>query len=236
VAGGGSAAGGGPERAALLRELADLVMGVQAGLHHVVRVAVDGPDAAGKSTFADALAAAVRMRGHSAIRASIDGFHRPRAERHARGELSSAGYYLDSFDLARLRADLLEPLGPAGSGSYRAAAFDHESDRPVAEPVRIAAARSVLVVDGVFLLRPELRDCWEVAVYLDANDSEILERALARDTARMGGADAVRERYVQRYLPAQRRYERDVDPRGLADVVIENSDPSRPVVTRRRAR
>lgn len=38
-------------------------------------VAVDGIDAAGKTTLADSLEKELRSRGHSIIRASIDGFH-----------------------------------------------------------------------------------------------------------------------------------------------------------------
>src|ERR671937_1286035 len=56
-----------------------------------VRVAIDGVDAAGKTTLADELAPVLRRRGREVVRASIDGFHRPRAERYRRGELSPEG-------------------------------------------------------------------------------------------------------------------------------------------------
>lgn len=65
---------------------------------HPARIAVDGPDAAGKTTLADELAAVFRTRGRKVIRASIDGFHRPRAERYRRGEFSPQGCYHDTFD------------------------------------------------------------------------------------------------------------------------------------------
>jgi hypothetical protein len=37
-------------------------------------------------------------------------------------------------------------------------------------------------------------------------------------------------RYLARYLPAQRHYRRTVRPGELADVVLENDDPSQPGV------
>src|ERR671936_3199905 len=77
---------------------------------HPVRVAIDGVDAAGKTTLADELAAVLRGRGREVIRASIDGFLRPRAERYRRGELSPEGYYHDSFDYAALRETIGEAL------------------------------------------------------------------------------------------------------------------------------
>ncbi|WP_246580249.1 hypothetical protein [Deinococcus aestuarii] len=47
----------------------------------VLRVAIDGVDGAGKTTFADELAGVLRERGRTVIRASVDGFHAPRATR-----------------------------------------------------------------------------------------------------------------------------------------------------------
>ncbi len=60
-----------------------------------LRVAVDGRTASGKTTLADELGVAVEAAGRPVVRTSIDGFHRPRAERHARGRYSAEGYYHD---------------------------------------------------------------------------------------------------------------------------------------------
>ncbi len=43
----------------------------------VLRVAVDGPDAAGKTTLADKVADGVTRRGRPVIRAGVDAFHQP---------------------------------------------------------------------------------------------------------------------------------------------------------------
>ena len=102
-------------REALLARLADRIAAIE--VRHPVRVAIDGIDAAGKTTFADALAPLVAERGRPVIRASIDGFHRPRAERYRRGADSPEGYYLDSFDYERVRAELLDPLGPGATAA-----------------------------------------------------------------------------------------------------------------------
>src|SRR5437763_3560056 len=91
----------GTARAAVVAELVETIAAVCRP--HPVRVAIDGPDAAGKTTLADELAAGLRGRGREAIRASIDGFHRPRAARYRRGPDSPEGYYEDSFDYAAPR-------------------------------------------------------------------------------------------------------------------------------------
>ena len=101
---------------------------------HPVRVAIDGPDAAGKTTLADELAPLIERSGRPAIRASIDDFHRPHRERIARGAKSPAGYFHDSFDNRELRAALLDPLGPGGSREFQRRVFDIRTDKPVTAP------------------------------------------------------------------------------------------------------
>jgi uridine kinase len=217
-------------REELLDRLAAAIASIRAD--HVVRVAIDGHDGAGKTRLADELVPLIGRRGRPVVRISADGFHRPRAERYRLGELSAEGYYRHAFDLDAIIRYVLEPLGPGGSQTYRRAAFDLEADAPAGDPVQVASPRAVLLMDGVFLLRPELRSHWEFAVFVEANPSEILHRALAREVARSGSEEHVRERYERRYLPAHELYEAEVHPRRLADVVIENSDPDAPLVTR----
>lgn len=66
-------------------------------------VALDGIDAAGKTTLADALRAELEARGQRVLRASIDGFHNPSAIRRARGSLSPEGYYFDALPFYQRR-------------------------------------------------------------------------------------------------------------------------------------
>jgi uridine kinase len=69
-----------------------------------VRVAVDGPDAAGKTTLAREVAACLAgVHRRPAISASLDGFAFDDRRRHRRGRPSSDGYIDDSFDYASLK-------------------------------------------------------------------------------------------------------------------------------------
>jgi uridine kinase len=161
--------------------------------------------------------------GRPVIRACIDGFGRPRADRYRRGQLSPEGYWLDAFDYPALRANLLEPLGPGGSRRYRTATFDVRTDQPRSSPRRVAPPDAVLVLDGVFLLRPELNDAWDLRVFLEVGFQETLRRAVAHDHVLFGSAQVTQERHQRRYTrPAQlpghrptttRRRRRDRQPR-----------------------
>lgn len=216
------------ERQQLMGSLALRIAGLQQS--HPVRVAIDGIDAAGKTTFADELAYEIAGVGRSVIRASVDGFHNPRDTRYRRGRDSPEGYFEDSFDYPALIGGLLAPLGPDGSRRFRRAVFDVTTDRAVDAPLEHASPDAVLLLDGVFLLRPELRSHFEFSIFLRVEFDVSLSRAEARDLDLLGTAGAVRERYRTRYIPGQRLYLSRVDPERWATVVIDNNDLRRPRV------
>jgi len=197
---------------------------------HPVRVAIDGPDAAGKTTLAQELVAPLQARGRQIIRASIDGFHNPARVRHGRGPTSPEGYYYDSFNYAALAESLLAPLGPGGSRRYVSEVFDYRTDAEVQVPTREAAADAVLLFDGVFLLRPGLAENWDFTVFVDADFEVTLSRAERRDAALFGGVEEVRRRYERRYIPGQRLYFAECRPQERATVVVDNNDPRNPFI------
>src|SRR6188768_2607973 len=96
----------------LLSRLAEAIASVE--VSHPTRVAVDGPPAAGKTTLADELAVVLRALGRDVIRATIDDFLFPKAQRYRRGEYSAESCYLDTHDHGTLNRVLLDPLGPDG--------------------------------------------------------------------------------------------------------------------------
>lgn len=210
----------------LLERLAATVNRVSRGERAIV--AFDGPDAAGKTTLADALA---RQIARPTLRVSIDDWHNPRAARLRRGEESPVGYYMDSFDYDALVANLLRPFR-AGASRVQTSCFDFTADAPAAAEARIHSTGAVLLLDGVFLLRPELCHRWDLSVYLHVPESVTLARAVVRDAEQLGGAEQVRRRYERRYLPGQAIYREAASPMVKADLVIDNTDPLQPRVLR----
>jgi len=192
------------------------------------RIAVDGRDAAGKTTFADQLATGLVESGIETYRASIDDWQHPPEIRYRRGRFSSEGYYLDGFDFEGMKHRLLEPFA-AGAG-FELRAYDVEEERKVADDLVVARVGSVLIVDGVFLLRAELYACWELKVYVRVNRATSIDRGVARDEVRSGDAILERRLYDERYAPAQDRYLEAASPEARADVVIDNEYAKRPVI------
>jgi uridine kinase len=129
-----------------------------------------------------------------------------------------------------LRSALLDPLGPGGNRQYRVAVFDHQNDLPVVERARYATEDAILLVDGVFLLRPELIRYWDFSIFVHSEFDVTLRRAVNRDARRFGGAVETLRRYRERYISGQQIYLREVQPQVLASVIVDNNDVTRPVL------
>ncbi|MGA8575171.1 MAG: hypothetical protein WB609_05695 [Candidatus Cybelea sp.] len=196
----------------------------------IKRVAIDGVDGCGKSAFGDALAAVFGNLDRFVIRASVDDFHNPREVRYRLGRESPDGFYLDSYDYPAFIERLLRPLSPDGSRRYRLAAFDHVADRPVDAEERRAPEDAVLIVDGIFLHRAELRSFWDLSVFLDVPFEVSIPRGAARGES--WGDPDLTSQYNRRYVEGQRRYLRECGPRERATIVIDNTDLSDPRIVR----
>ena len=200
---------------------------------HPVRVAIDGVDAAGKTTLADELVPLLEKRDRPLIRASIDGFHNPQKIRYRRGADSPEGYYRDSFNYEVLRQDLLIPLGPGGDRNYRRAAFNFEKDAPVEATWYEAPPNAILLFDGVFLLRPELVHYWDYSIFIAVEFNVSVPRAVLRDAMNSGrkwDTNACRELYERRYVPGQQLYFKEAKPKSQASIIIDNNDFQDPVI------
>lgn len=216
-------------RSRVVKALADAISSVE--LPHPIRVAVDGRTASGKTTLADELAEILASREAEVIRTSIDGFHRPKAERYARGRQSPEGYYYDARDLVAINALLLSPLGPGGSREYRTASFDLLNDEPIEQPAKLASSSAILIVDGTFLQRPELAPNWDLTIFVETKKETSEQRGVRRDTSLLGGVDAARQLYANRYQPAYDLYESICAPSNVADAVLNNEDIEHPILT-----
>jgi uridine kinase len=212
-------------RYAVLCDLAHRVLALRPGQR--VAVAVDGFDGAGKTVLADQLAEVIGAVDGSrdVLRVSIDGFHRPKAQRIARGR-GPETFYEDSYDYDAFRRAVVDPF--RRGGSVTPAVNDVDADRLVhPDPVAVAAD-TVLLVDGIFLQRPELADVWDAALWIDVPFAV----SVPRGNARFGdGHDPDPEAESnRRYVEGQRLYLAATDPRARATWVLDNTDLVRPVL------
>lgn len=131
---------------------------------------------------------------------------------------------LSADDFLRPAADRYRQGRQSPVGYYEDS-FDHDRLRRA-----VLAAKTLLLVDGIFLLRPELNDLWDCRIFVHVESEDSIRRGVARDGPKMEGL------YRRRYGPGQRLYLEAVRPAELADVVVDNTDVERPSLIPGRAR
>ena len=193
-------------RRALLDDLSDELTTQHRGPR--VMVAIDGVDGAVTAPFADAWAEVLRERGVFVVRASVDDFPRPSAERQIRAAEPADSSSRDAFDVDAVRTQLIVPF--RSGESTVATGLD---DRAEASAHRIVDVPelAVLLVDGVFLHSPELVQVWHRSVWLEVAGDLAAARVPAGE--------------------AQARYRREVAPQRAATIVIDYADPAHPART-----
>jgi uridine kinase len=218
-------------RASQLDSLIDVLLArAQRVSHGVLRVAVTGITASGKSTLATELTERIHARATQSFRLPVDGFHNPRAIRYRRGRDSAEGYYRDAYDYALLVERVLRPLGPGGDRRYVVRAFDVAADAKIDSPHVEAPLGSIGIFDASFLLRPEIRGAFDYRIFVQTTFEEAERRGVRRDAAALGGEDEARRLYRVRYHEAQRIYFREAEPLKHADALFINDDVENPVV------
>ncbi|WP_418001827.1 uridine kinase [Mycobacterium sp. PDNC021] len=190
------------------------------------KVAIDGPDGAGKTYFADELADLLRAQQRPVVRVSLDDFHNTRAVRYRLGRDSPEGFWLDSYNYRRFHSYVVAPFSPGGSRKYRTAAHDLTTDAVLNPAPRTAAPGTVLIVDGIFLHRNELGAIWDFSVFLDVPFVETARRMASRD----GTNPDPDHPSMRRYVEAQRRYFQECSPQQRATVLIDNTALGCPVI------
>ncbi|MGV3527207.1 MAG: uridine kinase [Candidatus Sericytochromatia bacterium] len=211
-----------PQRGELLQHLAETLFYLPT--EGCLRVAIDGVDGAGKTVLGDELAGLLKPLGRQVIRASVDDFHHPQHLRYQRGATSPEGFFRDSYNYPALVKSLLEPLGPGGSRCFYRHVFDHRTDRPTVPVAEFASADAILILDGIFLHRPELRHYWDFSIFLAVDFSVSIPRCAQRDA---GSPDPLAPEN-RRYVEGQKLYLAECRPWTSASVVINNADLAHP--------
>ncbi|HKN53141.1 MAG TPA: uridine kinase [Amycolatopsis sp.] len=193
--------------AVLTEELADRIDALTGRAR--LAIAVDG--ATGTGDLADALVDPLRLRGRATLRVSAADFLRPASLRFEHGRTNPDARYTDWLDTGALRREVLYPL--AGNGLVLPSLWDTARDRATrAERVPLSEG-GVVLIDGELLLGAGL--AFDLVVHLWLSPAALRRRIPTSDAWA---------------LPAYERYEQEVDPSSLADVVVRVDDPRHPAV------
>ncbi|MFC8922989.1 uridine kinase [Cellulosimicrobium sp. NPDC057127] len=183
---------------------------------HALRVLVDGHPTTHPEALADALVDPLRAAGRPVARLHVHEFWRPASLRLERGRSDPDALLDDRIDAAGLRREVLDAVGPGGTGRYLPSLRDPETDRATRAPYVDAEPGLVVVLDGALALGQGLP--LDVAVHLAVRATTIARRTPPDDAWT---------------LAAYARYATEAAPERTADVVARVDDPRRPALVDR---
>ena len=193
-------------------------------------IGIDGVDTSGKTTLADIIAQELSNEPNiRTIRISIDKFHNPKEIRMRQGSLSPKGYFEDSFNYDVIINQVLQPI-KEGKENILLGIYDYRYENEIEKVSIKIDNNSVVLFDGVFLLRDELYPYWDLSVFLEVDFTEVIKRALKRDITLFGSDTEVLNRYEKRYIPGQQLYINKFHPQNRANIVIDNNDYNNPQI------
>jgi hypothetical protein len=190
--------------------LSELLADRITALPGIVRVGIDGPPCADPHALAESLVEPLRVRGRPAQLVRAETFWRDASLRleYGREDVDS---YLTWLDAAALRREVLDAA--VTSRTVLPSLRDPLTDRSTHAEPHPLAPNAVVIVSGPLLLGLGLP--FELVAHLAVSPA-----ARARRTA-------AEEAWT---LPAFDRYDAEVAPAELADVVVRWDDPARPAV------
>jgi hypothetical protein len=192
--------------------LAEQILAQPAGTASL-RVAIDGAPAAQPDLLANAVLEPLRAGSREPVLVAADTFWRDASLRLEYGH-EDVDSYLTWLDADALRREVLEPVGPGGSGRYLPSLRDPVTNRATRQLPRTATPATVVIVHGSLLLGLGLP--FDLTIHLELSPAARVRRTAPGDAWT---------------LPAFDRYDAALaEGETAASIVIKLDDPRHPAI------
>ncbi|WP_432665626.1 hypothetical protein R9X47_04970 [Wukongibacter baidiensis] len=150
-------------------------------------ISIDGPGGSGKSFFTDSLC---RHLSNSQIIHFDDFYFEKNNENHNNLEIGS------SFDWSRLEREVLTPLRKGSITFYQKYDWlkDEVSGKYEVKP------EGIILIEGIYSGRKEIRDYYDLNIWVEADYDLRLKRGIDRD-----GED-MKDKWVDEWMPKENEY------------------------------
>lgn len=184
-------------------------------------IGIDGLGGAGKSTIAEALKCFLEAENNPVTLLHIDDFIHTRAIRYNANYAEWECYYHLQWRYDYLINEVIKSL-KSGDFCKEIELYDKENDTYTLSEIHVPSG-SIVVIEGVFLQREELRDVFDTVAYVNVPEEVRLKRVLKRD-GYIGNADQIERKYRERYFPAEHHYCMACQPESKAAYVIAETE------------
>ena len=180
--------------------------------HHSINqsfvVGINGIDCSGKTTFAKSVSKYFTHHKVENYRLDIDNFNNPAIESATYKAFVSGSW--DEEDLNKY---------------YKLIINYSDAIRAVSEYKK---KYPLVILEGIFIYKPQLADLFDLKIYLDINISLGRKRFAKRRSLKQDKRPF--EIYDEIWMLSHIRYESEVHPKRISDLVIDYNDESKPVL------
>jgi uridine kinase len=182
-------------------------------------VGVSGIDGCGKGYIATQLQAHLALHGVIPVILNVDGWLNLPDKRFDQNALA-VNFYENAIRLDQFFSQLVIPLAQRRS-IHLDADFVEETASDYCKHTYDYKDVSVVLVEGIFLFKPQYRKYFDLAIWVDCSFPTALARAIDRAQEGLSRANTIAA-YDTIYFPAQRIHLAQDKPRENADLIFEN--------------
>lgn len=184
-------------------------------------IGINGVDTSGKTIFTRKYSTFLECLGIKNTILHIDDFHNPSAIRY-QGEDEIEAYYNNAFNYNQVIDVILKPLQKMGHFDENVLCLNLDSDKYENLIHYKIDEDTILLIEGVLLFREPLLQYLEGKIFLNISFDEVINRAKERDVPKYG--EVFLQKYINKYIPIQKRYLSEEDPMQKSDIIINNQD------------
>lgn len=184
-------------------------------------IGISGIDSSGKGYTASKLSQTLSTEGARVALIGIDGWLNLPQVRFSTKD-PGRHFYQNAFRFGEMFSELIDPLVRDGSVDCEAD-FTEETAHRYRKHRYVFSSVDTVLVEGIFLLRRDLRERYDLKVWVDCSFETALSRAIARGQEGLPAADATTA-YQTIYFPAQKIHFAEDNPQACADLVFENDN------------
>ena len=185
-------------------------------LYNTNRTLIVGID--GKSTVSKELHRKLSKEKYKITLLHIDDFIHPRAIRYNKNYAEWECYYNLQWRYDYLVNEVVNPMKCGSDFKAKVELYDKDNDTYFYSETNVPVG-SIVIIEGVFLQRQELKDVFDYMIYIDIPEETRLNRVLERDRY-IGDKQQIKAKYDNRYLPAEHHYIKTCSPGQNADYII----------------
>jgi len=182
---------------------------------------ISGIDSSGKGYTASKVAQMLISKGKRVALIGIDGWLNLPQVRFSKAD-PGRHFYENAFRFGEMFSELIDPLVSHGSVDC-VADYTEETARQYQKHRYKFDHVDTVLMEGIFLLRRDLLDRYDLKVWVECGFETALSRAIARGQEGLPTADTITA-YQTIYFPAQMVHFAEDNPQAAADLIFENDN------------